>query len=111
MGIAIALAGNPKSGKTTLFNVLTGARQHVGNYNLTVWTQHPFRKFYRFRLFIFYGTGVLLQLTLDKCISPHWKVYPWYEFCSLGCHGKKQYYSINIIDCKPQCIAEVLYDR
>jgi len=30
--IAIALAGNPNSGKTTLFNRLTGARQHVGNY-------------------------------------------------------------------------------
>jgi len=29
---AIALAGNPNSGKTTLFNELTGARQHVGNY-------------------------------------------------------------------------------
>ncbi len=28
----IALAGNPNSGKTTLFNELTGARQHVGNY-------------------------------------------------------------------------------
>jgi ferrous iron transport protein B len=30
--IKIALAGNPNSGKTTLFNTLTGARQHVGNY-------------------------------------------------------------------------------
>jgi ferrous iron transport protein B len=30
--VTIALAGNPNSGKTTLFNGLTGARQHVGNY-------------------------------------------------------------------------------
>jgi len=28
----IALMGNPNSGKTSLFNQLTGARQHVGNY-------------------------------------------------------------------------------
>ncbi|MCE5324668.1 ferrous iron transport protein B [bacterium] len=30
--ITIALAGNPNTGKTTIFNNLTGARQHVGNY-------------------------------------------------------------------------------
>lgn len=30
--ISAALGGNPNSGKTTLFNALTGARQHVGNY-------------------------------------------------------------------------------
>lgn len=30
--ITIALAGNPNSGKTTIFNNLTGLRQHVGNY-------------------------------------------------------------------------------
>ena len=30
--ITIALAGNPNSGKTTVFNNLTGARQHVGNW-------------------------------------------------------------------------------
>lgn len=28
----LALAGNPNSGKTTIFNNLTGARQHVGNW-------------------------------------------------------------------------------
>ncbi len=32
MEAKIALAGNPNSGKTTLFNELTGAHQHVGNY-------------------------------------------------------------------------------
>lgn len=30
--ITAALAGNPNSGKTTLFNDLTGSRQHIGNY-------------------------------------------------------------------------------
>lgn len=29
----MALAGNPHSGKTALFNSLTGARCHVGNYS------------------------------------------------------------------------------
>lgn len=30
--ITVALAGNPNAGKTTMFNAITGARQHVGNY-------------------------------------------------------------------------------
>ena len=32
MSIKIALAGNPNSGKTTLFNNLTGSNQYVGNW-------------------------------------------------------------------------------
>ncbi len=32
MKYSIAIAGNPNCGKTTVFNALTGARQHVGNW-------------------------------------------------------------------------------
>ena len=32
MSLTIALAGNPNSGKTTLFNLLTGSAQYVGNW-------------------------------------------------------------------------------
>jgi ferrous iron transport protein B len=30
--LTLALAGNPNAGKTSIFNALTGARQHVGNW-------------------------------------------------------------------------------
>ncbi len=44
--ITVALAGNPNAGKTTLFNHLTGARQHVGNYpGITVERKTGYLKF------------------------------------------------------------------
>jgi ferrous iron transport protein B len=43
--VKIALAGNPNSGKTTIFNALTGARQKVGNYpGVTVERKEGFLK-------------------------------------------------------------------
>ena len=32
MNYQVLTVGNPNSGKTTLFNALTGAKQHVGNW-------------------------------------------------------------------------------
>jgi len=44
--ITVGLVGNPNSGKTTVFNNLTGARQHVGNYpGVTVEKKEGYRHF------------------------------------------------------------------
>ena len=44
----IALTGNPNSGKTTMFNALTGRSEHVGNWaGVTVdKTEHPMKRSY-----------------------------------------------------------------
>jgi ferrous iron transport protein B len=44
--IKIAISGNPNSGKTTLFNALTGSNQRIGNYpGVTVEKREGFFKF------------------------------------------------------------------
>ncbi|ATW26428.1 ferrous iron transport protein B [Candidatus Formimonas warabiya] len=45
--ITLALAGNPNSGKTTIYNHLTGARQHVGNYPGVTVEKREGKKIYR----------------------------------------------------------------
>ncbi len=42
----VAIVGNPNSGKTSIFNNLTGARQHVGNYSgVTVEKKEGYRRY------------------------------------------------------------------
>jgi ferrous iron transport protein B len=44
--IVVALMGNPNSGKSTIFNELTGAHQHVGNYpGVTVERKEAYRSY------------------------------------------------------------------
>ena len=48
--ITVALAGNPNSGKTSVFNALTGASQHTGNYpGVTVEKKQYFTKVFDIR--------------------------------------------------------------
>ena len=46
--IKVALVGNPNTGKTSIFNQLTGLNQKVGNYpGITVEKKHPYSKNYK----------------------------------------------------------------
>ena len=60
--ISIALVGNPNSGKTSLFNAISGGREHVGNYSgVTVDAKsgHCTYKGYRFDITDLPGTYAL----------------------------------------------------
>ncbi|MBE9547466.1 MAG: ferrous iron transport protein B [Proteobacteria bacterium] len=70
--LTIALAGNPNSGKTTIFNNLTGTRQKVGNWpGVTVEKKEGhLRKYgYDLRIIDLPGTYSLTAFSLEEIIA------------------------------------------
>lgn len=70
--VLIALAGNPNCGKTTLFNSITGARQHVGNYpGITVEKKEGFYSLngHQIRLVDLPGTYSLTAYSLEELVA------------------------------------------
>jgi ferrous iron transport protein B len=70
--ITVALAGNPNSGKSTVFNNLTGVRQHVGNWpGVTVEKKEGFCTFQgqRIRVVDLPGVYSLTAYSLDEVIA------------------------------------------
>lgn len=75
--ITIALAGNPNSGKTTLFNTLTGSRQQVGNYpGITVEKREGFLTFQQKNLHIvdLPGTYSLTAYSQEELVARNFLV-------------------------------------
>ncbi len=67
--INVALVGNPNCGKTSLFNVASGAHEHVGNYSgVTVDAKEGFFEFqgYKFRIVDLPGTYSLSAYTPEE---------------------------------------------
>lgn len=75
--ITVALAGNPNSGKTTVFNNLTGARQHVGNWpGVTVEKKEGSCSYqgYNMRVVDLPGVYSLTAYSLDEIIARNFVV-------------------------------------
>ncbi len=70
--VSVALAGNPNAGKTTVFNNLTGARQHVGNYpGVTVEKKEGWARYRGRRLHVvdLPGTYSLTAYSLEERVA------------------------------------------
>ncbi len=75
--ITVALAGNPNSGKTTVFNNLTGARQHVGNWpGVTVEKKEGSCSYqgYNMRIVDLPGVYSLTAYSLDEIVARNFVV-------------------------------------
>jgi ferrous iron transport protein B len=70
--IKLALAGNPNTGKTTLFNAITGARQKVGNYpGVTVEKREGVRVYKGYDIYVYDLPGIysLTAYSMDEVVA------------------------------------------
>ena len=81
----VALAGNPNTGKSTVFNALTGLRQHTGNWPGKTVTRAEGGFNYnehRYKLVDLPGTYSLLSTSLDEEVARDFILFE-----AAGCHG------------------------
>ena len=70
--LKVALAGNPNVGKSTIFNALTGGKQHIGNFpGVTVEKKSGIRKYrdFEFEFIDLPGTYSLTAYSMDEIIA------------------------------------------
>ncbi|MEZ5335803.1 MAG: FeoB small GTPase domain-containing protein [Methanolobus sp.] len=86
--IKIALTGNPNVGKTTLFNALTGSRQHVGNWPGVTVEKKSGRisyKEYDIEVIDLPGTYSLTAYSMDEIVARDFIIEEKAGSCNTGC--------------------------
>jgi len=76
--IVVAIGGNPNSGKTTIFNALTGSRQRVGNWSGVTVEKKEGKVSYKGYEIVFVdlpGTYSLTAYSLEEIIARNFIVY------------------------------------
>ncbi len=88
--LTVALVGNPNSGKTSIFNMLTGTHQHVANYpGTTVEKKQGLCKFEEYEITVvdLPGTYSLTAYSLEELIARNFII------------EEKPDVVVNVIDC------------